>query len=52
MDLSNILNQEEELWALKSRINWMIQGDQNMSFYHVSTLIRRKHNKTLNLKDS
>ena len=29
IDLSNILNQEEELWALKSRINWMIQGDRN-----------------------
>ena len=21
------LTQEEELWALKSRVNWMIQGD-------------------------
>lgn len=52
MDLSNILNQEEEQWALKSHINWMIQGDRNMSFYHVSTLIRRKRNKILNLKNS
>ncbi|KAK9988334.1 hypothetical protein SO802_028573 [Lithocarpus litseifolius] len=30
----------------------MVQGDRNTSFYHVSTLIRRKHNKILNLKDS
>ena len=51
-DLLDVLNQEEELWALKSRINWMIQGDRNTSFYHVSTLIRRKHNKILNLKNT
>lgn len=52
MDLSLVLNQEEELWAMKSRINWMVQGDCNTCFYHVSTLIRRKHNKILNLKNS
>ena len=28
----------------------MIQGDCNTSFYHMTTLIRRKHNKILNLK--
>lgn len=46
-----MLTQEEELWSLKSRVNWMVQGDTSTSFYHVSTLIRRKHNKILNLKD-
>ena len=50
-ELNKVLNHEEELWAMKSRINWMIQGDRNTSFYHVSTLIRRKHNKILNIKD-
>ena len=25
--LDLVLTQEEELWALKSRVNWMIQGD-------------------------
>ena len=38
-ELDRVLNQEEELWALKSRVNWMIQGDRNTNFYHVSTLI-------------
>ena len=51
-ELLNVMNQEEELWSLKSRVNWMVQGDRNTSFYHVSTLIRRKRNKILNLKDS
>ena len=41
-ELEVVLNQEEELWALKSRVNWMIQGDRNTSFYHVSTMVRRK----------
>ena len=43
-DLDLILNQEAELWALKSRINWMVVGDRNTSFYHVSALARRKRN--------
>ena len=51
-DLDTVLNQEEEIWALKSRVNWMIQGDRNMAFYHVSTLVRRKRNKIFSIKDS
>lgn len=43
-ELDMILSQKEELWALKSRFNWMIQGDRNTAFYHVSTLVRRKIN--------
>ena len=46
-----MLNQEEELWALKSRVNWMIQGDRNTTFYHVSTLVRWKRNQILSIKD-
>ena len=51
-ELEVVLNQEEELWALKSRVNWMIQGDRNTSFYHVSTLVRRKRNQILAIKNS
>ena len=43
-ELDVVLEQEKDLWALKSRINWMILGDRNTSFYHVSTLARRKQN--------
>ena len=49
MDL--VLRQEEELWALKSRVNWMIQGDHNTNFYHVSTLVRRKRNQIMAIKN-
>lgn len=50
-ELEIVLNQEEELWALKSHINWMIQRDRNTSFYHISTLVRRKRNQILAIKD-
>jgi len=39
-----VLSQEEELWALMSRVNWMLLGDRNTSIYHISTLVRRKRN--------
>ena len=43
--------QEEEFWSVKSRYNWLIQGDRNTAFFHTSTLIRRKRNKISCLKD-
>ena len=51
-ELDNVLNQEKEIWALKSRVNWMIQRDRNTAFYHVSPLVRRKRNQILAIKDS
>ena len=51
-ELDVVLNQEEEIWALESRVNWLVQGDRNTNFYHVSTLVRRKQNQILAIKDS
>lgn len=51
-ELDMVLNQEEELWALKSRVNWMIQGDRNIAFYRVSTLVRRERNQIMEIKDA
>lgn len=51
-ELDMVLNQEEELWALKSRVNWMIQGDRNIAFYHVSTLVRRERNQIMEITDA
>ena len=50
--LDTILRQEEEFWALKSQVNWLIQGNHNTAFYHVSTLVRRKRNQILAIKDA
>ncbi|XP_030945883.1 uncharacterized protein LOC115970384 [Quercus lobata] len=43
-ELNDILSQEEELWVQKSRINRLVHGDRNTSFYHVSTIVRRRRN--------
>ena len=32
-DLEVVLNQEEEIWALKSRVIWLVQGDRNTNFF-------------------
>lgn len=50
-DIEVVLDQERDLWMLKSRMNWMIQGDHNTLFYHVSTLTRRKRNSISSVKD-
>ena len=50
-ELDVVLEQERDLWALKSRINWMILGDRNTSFYHISALARRKHNSITAIKN-
>jgi len=49
-ELELILDQERDLWMLKSRINWLVQSDWNTSFYHVSTLARRKRNHIASIK--
>ena len=28
-ELNEVLNQEQKLWAIKSRMNWMVFGDRN-----------------------
>lgn len=30
---------------MKSRYNWLIQGDRNTTFFHTSALVRRKRNR-------
>ena len=38
--------------TLKSRVNWMIQGDRNTVFYHILTLVRRKRNQIIAIKNA
>ncbi|OMO51138.1 reverse transcriptase [Corchorus capsularis] len=52
LDFALVLRQDETLWAMKSRINWLIEGDNNTKFFHSSALVRRKNNRIYGLKDS
>ncbi|GKV15349.1 hypothetical protein SLEP1_g26146 [Rubroshorea leprosula] len=51
-EYSKILKLEEDLWFMKSRTNWILDGDRNSRFFHVTTLKHRSHNKILGLKDA
>ena len=50
-DLNVMCGQETELWALKARINWLVLGDRNTSFYHILALTRRKQNLITSVKN-
>ena len=40
-----ILQLEEELWAMKARTDWIIHGERNIAYFHMSTLVRRSRNR-------
>ena len=50
-EYAKIQKLEEEFCAMKSRVKWMVSEDHNTSFYHTSTLARRKRNRILTLQD-
>ena len=41
----DILSKEEILWRQKLRERWLDEGDQNMKFFHNSTLYNRAESK-------
>lgn len=47
--LMQLLENEECLWKMKSRINLLSLDDRNTSFFHTSTLIRRRRNKIFSI---
>ena len=51
-ELSNILNQEEMMWYQKSRTKWINEGDRNTNYYHTKTIIRRRSNRILMMRDA
>lgn len=51
-EYSLILLQDEEFWALKSRLNVANFGDRNTLFFHVTTVVRHHRNKIRCIKDS
>ncbi|XP_038973680.1 uncharacterized protein LOC120105382 [Phoenix dactylifera] len=41
----SLLRQHEIFWRQKSRIQWLLEGDRNTSFFHQATVIRRHQNR-------
>ena len=50
-EFTKILKLEEELWAMKSHITWLVEGDRNTNFYHTLALVRRRRNRITCMKD-
>ena len=46
-----ILQMEEEIWAMKVRTNWIILGERNTSYFHMSTLARRSKNRITSIQN-
>ena len=44
-EYNEILQLEEKLWAMKSRVNWTIFGERNTAYFHLTTLARRSKNR-------
>ncbi|XP_056692250.1 uncharacterized protein [Spinacia oleracea] len=51
-DLLNILVQEECLWRMKSRIEWLSKGERNTAFFHKFVVIGRQNNRIRSLNNS
>ena len=50
-EYNQILLLQKEIWAMKSRTNWVIFGERNMTFFHQSTLARRSRNRITSIQD-
>ncbi|GAU35182.1 hypothetical protein TSUD_319920 [Trifolium subterraneum] len=49
--LAVTLYQEECLWFQKSRGRWIADGDRNTKYYHSKTIVRRRRNKIISLRN-
>ena len=50
IDLENLMEREEIMWAQKDRSNWIIQGDRNTKFFQTVVKQRRARNRILQLR--
>lgn len=50
-EFNKVLEQEESLWFQKSRCAWFQGGDRNTKFFHLSTVVRRRRNKVVLLRN-
>ena len=50
-ELNEVLNQEQKLWAIKSRMNWMVFGDRNTFFFSHVHYCSKKEESNFLLKE-
>ena len=50
-EYAEVLRIEEKFWIMKSRVEMLVNGDRNTSFYHTSIIAQRRRNKIVSLRD-
>ncbi|XP_048493465.1 uncharacterized protein LOC125494012 [Beta vulgaris subsp. vulgaris] len=50
-EVKEILDQEEWLWIMKCRVDWITEGERNAAFFHRSVIIKRGSNRILTLRN-
>lgn len=50
-DYEDILAKEETYWHQKSKEIWLVDGDKNTKYFHISTKQRRERNRISKLKE-
>ncbi|XP_074278178.1 uncharacterized protein LOC141601774 [Silene latifolia] len=48
-DLNRVLDLEHAYWKDRARINWLLDGDRNTSFFQKSVTLRRSFNRIISL---
>lgn len=43
--------EEKGYWKLKSRVQWLNEGDKSTKYFHAKTMKRRRHNQLKGLED-
>lgn len=47
-----VISEDEAYWRLRSGIQWILEGNKNMKYFHAQTAKWRRCNKILGLEDS
>lgn len=44
-ELDEHLKREEIFWQKKAKTRWLEEGDANTHYFHITTIVHRRHNK-------
>lgn len=50
--MKTALLNEEAFWNMKSRVQWLKEGDKNTKFFHAKVMVRRKKNYLASIEDN
>ena len=51
LEIEDLLDREELMWAQKARTKWFLQGDRNTNYFQILVKQRRARSRILHIKD-